>query len=323
MCDEWRPSAGLEALRQRASTFAAIREFFAERGVLEVDTPWLVAAGAMDPNLQSLSVAYDGPGAPSGGRLWLQTSPEHAMKRLLAAGAGSIYQITHAFRAGERGLLHNPEFTLLEWYRLGWDHHALMDEVAALCRHLLGDCAVERLTYAQAFCIHLGVDPLEAPRRTLEARASELGLGRAALAALGRDALLDLLLSHRVAPALGCGRLTFVYDFPASQAALARLRPDDPRVAERFELFSAGIELANGYHELTDAAEQRLRFDRERALRARLGLALPEIDERLLAAMEAGLPACAGVAMGLDRLIMRAFGASRIDEVLAFPIERA
>jgi lysyl-tRNA synthetase class 2 len=321
--DDWRPSACLQALRQRASIFAAIRDFFAERGVLEVDTPWLVAAGAMDPNLQSLFVAYDGPGASPGGRFWLQTSPEYAMKRLLAAGAGSIYQITHAFRAGERGWLHNPEFTLLEWYRLGWDHYALMDEVAALFQHLLGECAVERLTYTEAFCIHLGVDPIEAPRRVLEARASELGLGRAALAALSRDALLDLLLSHRVAPALGCGRLTFVYDFPASQAALARRRPDDPRVAERFELFSDGIELANGYHELTDAVEQRLRFERERASRAHMGLALPDIDDRLLAAMEAGLPACAGVALGLDRLIMRAFGASHIDEVIAFPIERA
>lgn len=323
MRDDWRPSACLQALRQRASTFAAIRGFFSERGVLEVDTPWLVAAGAMDPNLQSLSVAYDGPGAPSAGRLWLQTSPEHAMKRLLAAGAGSIYQITHAFRAGERGRLHNPEFTLLEWYRLGWDHFALMDEVAALFQHLLGDCVVERLTYTEVFCIYLGVDPLEAPRQALEASASELGLGRTGLAALGRDALLDLLFSHRVAPALGRGRLTFVHDFPASQAALARLRPDDLRVAERFELFSGGIELANGYHELTDAAEQRMRFDRERALRARLGLALPDIDDRLLAAMEAGLPSCAGVAMGLDRLIMRAFGAGHIDEVIAFPIERA
>lgn len=323
MHDDWRPSAGLEALRQRASILAAIRGFFADRGVLEVDTPWLVAAGAMDPNLHSLSVAYDGPGAPPGGRFWLQTSPEHAMKRLLAAGAGSIYQITHAFRAGERGRLHNPEFTLLEWYRLGWDHHALMDEVADLVRLLLGDCAVERLTYAEAFYSHLGVDPLEAPRRVLEARASELGLGRDALAALGRDALLDLLLSHRVAPALGCGRLTFVYDFPASQAALARLRPDDPRVAERFELFSAGIELANGYHELTDAAEQRRRFDRERTLRAHLGLAPVEVDARLLSALAAGLPACAGVAVGLDRLVMRVLGAGHLDEVLAFPSERA
>ncbi|MDN5848853.1 MAG: EF-P lysine aminoacylase GenX [Nitrococcus sp.] len=323
MRDDWRPTACLDALRERASTLAAIRGFFAERGVLEVDTPSLAAAGAMDPNLQSLAVDYDGPGAPPGGRLWLQSSPEHAMKRLLAAGAGSIYQITHAFRAGERGRLHNPEFTLLEWYRLGWDHHALMSEVADLVRCLLGKCAVERLSYSQAFRIHLGVDPLEAPRRTLEACAGGLGMGRSALAGLSRDALLDLLLSERVVPALRDDRLTFIYDFPASQAALARLCPDDSRVAERFELFSAGIELANGYHELTDAGEQRVRFDRERALRARLGLALPDIDERLLAAMDAGLPACAGVAVGLDRLLMRRLGAGHIDDVIAFPIERA
>lgn len=323
MRDDWRPTACLDALRQRANTLAAIRGFFAERGVLEVDTPWLAAASAMDPNLQRLAVAYDGPGAPPDRCLWLQSSPEHAMKRLLAAGAGSIYQISHAFRAGERGRLHNPEFTLLEWYRLGWDHHALMGEVVDLLRHLLGECPVERLSYSQAFSIHLGVDPLEAPRRTLEACAGELGLASSTLAGLGRDALLDLLLSERVVPALGGDRLTFIYDFPASQAALARLCPDDPRVAERFELFSGGIELANGYHELTDAVEQRMRFDRERALRARLDLALPAIDERLLSAMDAGLPACAGVAMGLDRLIMRSLGAGHIDEVIAFPIERA
>ncbi|EAR21234.1 EF-P lysine aminoacylase EpmA [Nitrococcus mobilis] len=323
MHDDWRPSACRKALRQRASILAAIRGFFAERGVLEVDTPCLVGAGATDPNVPSFYVAYDGPGAPPEGRLWLQSSPEHAMKRLLAAGSGAIYQITHAFRAGERGRLHNPEFTLLEWYRLGWDQHALMDEVADLFRYLLGGCTVERLTYTQVFHAHLGVDPLEASRQTLETSAGGLGLGRAALAALDRDGLLDLLLSHRVVPALGSGRLTFVYDFPASQAALARLRPDDPRVAERFELFSNGVELANGYHELTDAVEQRLRFERERAARARLGLPLPDVDARLLAAMEAGLPPCAGVALGLDRLIMHVCGARHIDEVIAFPIERA
>lgn len=320
MRDDWRPSASRTALHQRARILAAMRGFFAERGVLEVDTPCLIGAPATDPNVASICVDYDAPGATAGGRLWLQSSPEYAMKRLLAAGAGAIYQISHAFRAGERGRLHNPEFTLLEWYRLGWDHYALMDEVADLCRCLLGECAVVWLTYTQAFRNYLGVDPLEAPRRTLEASAGELGLSGATLAGLDRDALLDLLLSQRVVPGLPGERLTFLYEFPASQAALARLCPDDPRVAERFELFSNGIELANGYHELTDAGEQRVRFERERATR---GLMLPEGDDRLLAAMEAGLPACAGVALGVDRLIMRALGASHIDEVIAFPIERA
>ena len=320
---DWCPSGSREVLQQRACLLAAIRAFFAERGVLEVETPCLMAAGAMDPNIASIRVAYDAAGAPPGGHLWLQSSPEHAMKRLLAAGSGAIYQITHAFRAGERGRLHNPEFTLLEWYRIGWDHYALMDEVADLCRRLLGELAVERMTYAQAFRNHLDIDPLEAPRWTLEMSAAGLGLSAAALVALERDALLDLLLSERVVPALADDRLTFLHDFPASQAALARLRPDDPRVAERFELFSNGMELANGYHELTDAGEQRLRFERERALRARRGLVLPQGDARLLAAMQAGLPACAGVALGVDRLVMRALGASHIDEVIAFPIERA
>ncbi len=323
MRDDWRPSASRNALRQRANILAAIRGFFAEREVLEVDTPCLASAGATDPNVPSFYVACGGPGAPPEGRLWLQSSPEHAMKRLLAAGAGPIYQITHAFRAGERGRLHNPEFALLEWYRPGWEQHALMDEVADLCRYLLGDCAVERLTYRQVFRAHIGMDPLEAPRQALEASAGGLGFGRAALRTLDRDGLLDLLLSHRVVPALGSGRLTFVYDFPASQAALARLRPDDPRVAERFELFNNGVELANGYHELTDASEQRRRFERERATRAHLGLPLPDADARLLAAMEAGLPPCAGVALGLDRLVMRVCGVRHIDEVIAFPIERA
>lgn len=323
MDERWHPSARLETIRYRASLYAAIRCFFAERGVLEVDTPRLAGAGVTDPNLLSLCVAYEDPGAPPEARLWLQTSPEHAMKRLLAAGSGSIYQITPAFRAGERGRLHNPEFTLLEWYRLGWDHYALMDEVAELLRRVLGECSLERLTYRQAFVRHLGVDPLEAPRSALQECAGELGLSSAALASLGRDGLLDLLLSHRVVPALHPEQLTFIHDFPASQAALARLRPDDPRVAERFELFSGGIELANGFHELTDATEQRLRFERESKSRERQGLAPAVIDRRLLAALEAGLPACAGVAMGLDRLIMRALGAGHIDEVIAFPVERA
>lgn len=323
MRDDWRPSAGLEALRERARIGAAIRGFFAERGVLEVDTPCLAASGGLEPNLQSLAVAYEGLTAPPGGRFWLQSSPEHAMKRLLAAGAGSIYQITHAFRGGERGRLHNPEFTLLEWYRLGWDHYALMDEVAELLQHVLGDRPVERLTYSEAFCRHLGVDPLEAPHETLEACANELGLEHSAMAALDRDALLDLLLSERVIPALRQDVLTFIYDFPASQAVQARLRSDDPRVAERFELFSDGLELANGFHELTDASEQRQRFVREQASRTGQGLVSAEVDERLLAALEAGLPACAGVAVGFDRLVMRRLGAERIDEVIPFPIERA
>lgn len=308
----WRPAAGVPALRRRAGRLARVRGFFAARGVIEVETPVLAAAGVTDVQLEGYPV-------PAAAGRWLQTSPEYAMKRLLAAGFGDCYQITRAFRAGERGRLHNPEFSLLEWYRLGFGQRELMAELAELVAVLLGPAEPVTLTYREAFATAGLPDPLEADDAALAASAARSGVTLPA--GLDRDALLDLLFGTVVVSALPAR--CFVVHFPASQAALARLSPEDPRVAERFELFCQGVELANGFRELTDAAEQRARFAADRARRAAAGRPLPAVDERLLAALEAGLPDCAGVAVGLDRLFMLAEGVARIDEVIAFPWERA
>jgi lysyl-tRNA synthetase class 2 len=314
--NDWRPSASLEALHRRATLLATARAFFREREVLEVETPLVCRCTTTEPSIASLPVTI-------GGREgWLQTSPEHAMKRLLAAGSGPIYQITRAFRDAERGRLHNPEFTILEWYRPGFDHHALMDEVEALLGRLLGAGGAERTTYAEAFLRHAGLDPHAADRALLEAACMDLGLAGPSARGLERDALLDLLLARVVRPALGAG-LVFLTDFPASQAALARVRPGPPAVAERFEAFVNGIELANGYHELTDGAEQARRFEADRTRRRTAGLGDTPPDRRLLSALAHGLPPCAGVALGVDRLVMLAVGARDVAEVMAFASERA
>jgi elongation factor P--(R)-beta-lysine ligase len=317
---EFRPGASLAVLRARAALLAGCREFFAARGVLEVETPLLAQVTVTDVHLASLETRLAGRPRP----YYLQTSPEYAMKRLLAAGAPDIYQICKAFRDGESGALHNPEFTLLEWYRRGLDHRALMDEVEALLGRLLGErlaLPAERLRYRDAFRRALGVDPLEAPLATLAALARE----RAGASDLGpdRDVHLDLLMGAVVGPALGRRRITFVDEYPASQAALARLLPGAPPVAARFEAYVEGLELCNGFHELADPAEQRRRFDADRALRAARGLPLPPLDERLLAALAAGLPDVAGVAVGLDRVLMLATGCRAIGEVLTFAVDEA
>jgi lysyl-tRNA synthetase class 2 len=246
------------------------------------------------------------------------------MKRLLAAGSGDIFQVCHVFRGAERGRHHNPEFTMLEWYRLGFSLEQLMDEVAQLVLTLLGtELPVEHLAFRDAIQRHAGFDPLEADDRTLQQAALGLGLSPERARESGRDPLLDLIVGAQVGPALGAGRLSFLHRYPASQAALARLDATDPRLALRFELYHQGMELANGYHELTDAAEQRTRFHTDLQARSARGLPAAHLDPYLLAALESGLPDCAGVALGFDRLLMLAAGASSIDEVLAFPVERA
>ena len=315
------PGAGarLAALGARAALLARCREFFAARGVLEVETPILAQATVTDVHLASLETRIAGRPSP----YYLQTSPEYAMKRLLAAGSPDLYQICKVFRDGESGRLHNPEFTMLEWYRRGFDHVALMDEVEALLTTLLAGrllLAPERLSYREAFERVLGVDPHAAPLPQLAALAAE----QAGATGLGddRDTVLDLLMGALVGPALGRDRLTFVDAYPASQAALARLLPGTPPVAARFEAYFGGLELCNGFHELADAAEQRRRFEADRAERARRGLPLPPIDERLLAVLRA-LPDCAGVAVGLDRVLMLASGCSTIAEVLTFAVDEA
>ena len=316
---DWRPCASRARLARRAELMARVREFFAARGVLEVDTPLLVNAPVSDVHIHSATVrlAQD---APS---FFLHTSPEYAMKRLLAAGCGDIFQVCHVVRGFESGRLHNPEFTLVEWYRVGFSLEQLMDEVDELVRALLGAAGTqrhaERLTYREAFLRELSLDPLSASAAQLAQAAAPLGL----TAAAGRDELLELLMGARVGPRLGQGALTFVHGYPASQAALARLDPADPRTARRFELYCDGIELANGFHELASALEQRARFAADNAERARLGLPVQPLDERLLAALAAGLPDCAGVALGFDRTLMLAAQAACIDEVLPFPTHRA
>ena len=324
----WRPSSDLSVLRLRAELLAQIRAFFAARGVLEVETPALSAAAITDPHLASFKTCYSGPGSQHGRPLYLHTSPEFAMKRLLAAGSGCIYQIARVFRDGEAGSRHNPEFTLLEWYRVGFDHHRLMDEVAELVGMLLaGRLALaepERLSYRQIFQHHLNLDPHRATVADLAACAETRNISiPTGMPPDDPDPWLDLLLTHCVEPRLGSGRLTFVHDYPASQAALARLRPDDPPVGERFELYINGIELANGFHELGDAVEQRCRFAQENAARRAARLPVMPVDEHLLAALEFGLPDCAGVALGFDRLVMLATRKTSLAEVLAFPLDRA
>jgi lysyl-tRNA synthetase class 2 len=288
--------------------------------VLEVETPALVNAPVSDVNLGSAKVFVAGREAP----LFLHTSPEYAMKRLLAAGSGDIYQVCRVYRGAERGRQHNPEFTMLEWYRLGFSLEDLMNEVAELTRGLLGPALpVEMLSYREAVARHTGFDPLDAPDTDLRRCAQALGFDERQSQAAGRDELLDLIVGAQVGPSLGAKALTFVHRYPASQAALARLDAADPRVALRFELYHRGVELANGYHELSDAPEQRRRFAADQESRQRRKLPVNTLDPHLLAALEAGLPDCAGVALGFDRVLMLAQNAASIDDVLAFPVERA
>jgi lysyl-tRNA synthetase class 2 len=313
------PSAELGTLRARARMLARIRAFFAERGVLEVETPALSCAGNPDPSIEPLRVGGPDAGIGTTPQL-LHTSPEFAMKRLLAAGSGPIWQLARVFRADERGRWHNPEFSLLEWYRPGSDHHALMDEVAELFTCVCGWPAPVRTSYRELFVRFADVDPFTAGMAALESRARA---GGARLEGEPRRVLLDWIMSHVVSPALAREPATFVHDYPADQAALARIRPGDPPLAERFELFVEGVELANGFHELADPLEQRRRFDADATERTVRGLAAVPRDEALLAALAAGLPDCAGVAVGFDRWVMLATGVDHIARSMAFDISRA
>lgn len=320
----WRPLATRAALEARARLLTELRTFFAERGVLEVETPILSAAANPDPAIEPLHLDADLTG--TGTRRWyLQTSPEFPMKRLLAAGSGPIYQVCKVFRADERGRRHHPEFTMLEWYRPGFSLEDLMDEVAVLLRRLVGrpELPVERLRYRELFRGRLGLDPWTATTADLQAAAQARSIADADLLALDTDGWLDLLLTHCLEPDLGHHGLTFVHHYPPSQAALARIEPGNPPAARRFELYWQGMELANGFDELLDADEQRRRFQRDLDQRRELGRVSAPMDERLLAALEAGVPATSGVALGLDRLLMSMLGADHLDAVLALPVERA
>jgi lysyl-tRNA synthetase class 2 len=322
---DFLPTAPWANLRLRAELLRTLREFFAARGFLEVETPLLSADVTVDRHIDPIGVVLaDDPRQPEvGRRMWLQTSPEFAMKRLLAAGATAIYQVTRAFRNAERGPLHNPEFTIVEWYRAGDAMEQGIALLSELTDALLALGGAERLSYAAAFERYVGIDPHGASVAELRRLAERLAV--AAPDSLGddRDGWLDLLLAERVQLQLGRSRPTILFDYPASQAALARVREGNPPVAERFELFVDGVELANGYHELLDSAVLRERIIGANLQRAADGKPPLPTESRLLAAMDAGLPASTGVALGWDRLVMVAAGANSLAEVLPFPIDRA
>ena len=285
--------------------------------MLEVETPALASHTVTDLHLHSLSAS----GPVTQRESYLQTSPEYAMKRLLASGVGPIYEIARVFRDGEAGARHNLEFTMLEWYRPGFDQLRLIDEVDELLATTLGTKPGERLSYAEAFETHLKIDPHGATAEELRAAASREEVR--GLADDDRDGWLQWLFATRVEPNLGSDRPAYVFDFPGSQAALARIRPGVHPIAERFEVFVRGLELANGYHEEIDPTELRRRFEADRAERRRRGLPDVALDERFLAAHEHGLPECSGVALGFDRLVMLAIGSANIEDVLTFPSDRA
>jgi elongation factor P--(R)-beta-lysine ligase len=326
--EHWRPSASSDTLRARAELLRHMREFFYRRGVLEVDTPALSRHATVDRHIESFSASpHSSPLTPH--RFWLHTSPEFAMKRLLAAGSGPIYQLCHVFRAGDAGRLHNPEFMMLEWYRPGWDAFQLMGEVEALVSGL-GVGAGQpfpRMSYRDAFHAIAGLDPFEASLTDLQEGLRRFEVAPPEYSVTDglreRDVWLDLWMGAVVGPRLGLDAPCFVFDFPASQAALARIRSGSPPVAERFELFWKGLELANGFHELTDAEEQQRRFEADRDWRRQHGRTVPPYDVHLIEALASGLPECAGVALGVDRLLMLRLDLPELAPSMAFDSRRA
>ncbi|HHW4678890.1 MAG TPA: EF-P lysine aminoacylase EpmA [Xylella sp.] len=308
----------MEMLRLRAQLNALIRHFFEERDVMEVETPLLSAAGNTEPYIESFHTCFIGHRDAGSMQRWLRTSPEYPLKRLLAAGVGDCYELGRVFRNGEAGGRHNPEFTMLEWYRVGWDHHRLAEETTALvCKALalVGRKATMYVTtYRHLFFDVLGVDPMLAPEAVLRHVLDGVEINPDGL---GRDDWLDLLMTHCIQPTFPADRITVIHDWPATQCALARIRPGELPVAERFELYLGVYEIANGYHELNDAAEQRGRFQQDNRVRAARGLLQMPLDERLLEVLSR-LPDCAGVAVGVDRLLMALCETESIADVLAF-----
>ncbi len=319
MSEAWRPYADKQLIKLRADTYTKIRQFMAERNVLEVETPVLSHATVTDMQLDSFRSEYSSPRTGSGKNLYLQTSPEYAMKRLLASGTGAIYQISKVFRNEEQGKLHNPEFTMLEWYQPGYDHHQLMQELELFLNPFaINHCG--KTSYVELFLEHTGLDPHTCDTNELKSMAQQHGL----LSTIEeRSVLLDFIFSDKITSTLGNTRPLFVYDYPACQCALAKLSDSTTIVAERFELFINGMEIANGFHELTDAEEQFARFEQDLALRKKENRTNLPIDHLFLDALKHGLPDCAGVAIGIDRLLMAMTGTKDIREVLGFPIERA
>ena len=314
--EQWQPSTTLAAIRARANLLQDIRAFFAEKKTLEVETPLLAEHTVTDPFIQAV------PATVWGKIHFLQTSPEYAMKRLLAAGSGPIFQICKAFRAGESGVHHNPEFTMLEWYQPGYDYHDLMCEVDELLNRLLNTSPGIKVSYADLFKQYCGICPHTATTEQLkEIVVQNITLADAVLLTLRREDYHHLLMTHVIEKQLIGPRPWIIYDFPVEQAALAKIRTTSlPVVAERFEVYLNGVELANGYHELTDAKEQAERFEKDNQIRKQLGYPAVKIDKKLLSALEAGMVTCSGVAMGLDRLLMLKLQAQTISEVISFPL---
>jgi len=324
--NDWQPVCSIEILRLRAQVFDDIRRFFSARGVLEVETPLLGHGSGTDPQLDFFTTDYCSP--PLQHTLFLQTSPEFAMKRLLAAGSGSIYQLCKAFRNGESGRFHNPEFTLLEWYRVGFTLPQLMDEIAELMAVLFNGHRVlnpvQRFSYQDIFQRLTGLNPLEFSYQDYCAYARGNQMPEAAsICGYDHGLWLDFIFSHNVQPQLGENAVCMVYGYPACQSSLAAVNEYNSQITDRVEVFINGIELGNGYYELTDAKEQDRRFDEEMSIRQQKKRTLPVKDKRLIAAMEAGLPECSGMAIGLDRLLMLLTYSASIDDVLNFPINRA
>jgi len=319
--NKWNPSASIETLRTRAKILKVIRDFFNTRGIMEVETPLMCQTSVTDPFIQSIPALFQAEGSKKEIRYYLQTSPEYAMKRLLAAGSGPIFQISKAFRQGEIGRHHNPEFTMIEWYRPGFDLQDLMDETDELLTLILNKPKAERKTYADIFMQHLQINPHTVSLNELQTCASEKKLSVAS-EIKDVDTWLQLLMSEIIEPRIGQNKPCFIYDFPASQAALARIQPGNPAVASRFEVYYRGMELANGFHELQNANEQRKRFEKNIATRKQLGLNEMRMDEFFLSALSHGLPDCAGIALGIDRLIMLAANHGTIAEVMSFDFAR-
>ena len=319
--EQWQPTASVKNLLTRAKLLAEIRRFFTDRGLLEVETPVLSEFGVTDVHLATFSTEFISPFGEQSKTLWLSTSPEYHMKRLLAAGSGPIFQIGKVFRNEEAGNRHNPEFTMLEWYRPHFDMYRLINEVDDLLQQILECPPAESMSYQFAFQQYVGLDPLSADLSELVEKAEKHQLIGAENES--RDTLLQFLFSTVVEPQIGQEAPVVVYHFPASQAALAQISSEDLRVAERFEFYYKGLELANGFHELSDAREQLRRFQQDNLQREKMGLPARAIDTRLLAALQAGIPNCSGVALGVDRLLMIAMGTESIKEVISFAIDNA
>lgn len=318
---DWKPTASIENLLKRAEIMQQIRQFFADRGVLEVETPVLSEFSVTDVHLSTFSTQFLSPFASEAKTLYLMTSPEYHMKRLLAAGSGAIFQLCKVFRNEEAGKRHNPEFTMLEWYRPFFDMYRLINEVDDLLQQILDCPPAESFSYQFVFQNYVGLDPLSATKAQLVEKARKHGLQCDDDEV--RDTLLQFLFSEVVEPQIGKERPMAVYHFPSTQAALAQVSSEDHRVAERFEFYYKGLELANGFHELSDVKEQMRRFGADNLEREKMGLPTQQLDTRFLAALNAGLPNCSGVALGVDRLIMIALGAERIEEVISFGVEKA